>query len=68
MYVQKLNEENITMIFLYVDDLLVTRNNQSEIEKFNYIMQCEFEMTDLGRLSYFLGLEFKTSNACIVIH
>jgi hypothetical protein len=31
-------------------------------------MKCEFEITDLGRLSYFLGLEFKTSNADIVMH
>ena len=31
-------------------------------------MQCEFEMTDLGRLSYFLGFEFKTSKASIMMH
>jgi len=52
MYVHKLNEENITMMWLYVDGLLVTGSNQSEIEKFKYIMQYEFEMIDLGRLSY----------------
>jgi hypothetical protein len=56
------------MICLYVDDLLVTGSNQSGIEKFKHTMQCEFEMTDLGRLSYFLGLEFKASNACIIMH
>ena len=50
IYVQKLNEENIAVIFLYVDDLLVTGSNQSEIEKFKHTMQCEFEMTDLSIL------------------
>jgi len=68
IYVQKLNDENITIICLYVDDLLVTGSNQSEIEKFKQTMKCEFEMTDLGRLSYFLGLEFKTSKAGLVKH
>jgi hypothetical protein len=31
-------------------------------------MQCEFKMIDLGRLSYFLGLELKTSKVGIVMH
>jgi hypothetical protein len=56
------------VIYLYVDDLLVTRSNQSEIEKFKHTMWCEFEMTDLGRLSYFLLFEFKTSKAGIMMH
>jgi len=68
IYVQNLNEENITMIFLYVDDLLVTGCNHNEIEKFIHIIRCEFEMYDLGRLSYFLGLELKANNTGIVMH
>jgi hypothetical protein len=31
-------------------------------------MQCEFEMTDLGKLSYFLGLEFKGSKLGVIMH
>jgi len=68
MYVQKLSEEKITMICLYADDLLGTVSNQNEIERFKHTMQCEFEMTDLVKLSYFLGLEFKDSNASIIMH
>jgi len=68
IYVQKFNEENMTVIYLYVDDLLVTGSNQIEIEKFKHTMQCEFEMTDLVRLSYFLGLKFKTSKVGIMVH
>jgi len=56
------------MICLYVDDLLVTGSNQSEIEKFKHTMKSEFEMTNLGRLSYFIGLKFKTSKAGIIMH
>jgi len=68
MYVQKLTDKNITIICIYVDDLLVTRSNQNEIEKFKHTMKSEFEMTDLGKLSYFLGFEFKTSKTGIVMH
>jgi hypothetical protein len=62
------DKENIIVICLYVDDLLVTGSNQSEIEKFKHTMHCEFEMTDLERLSYFLGFEFTNGKAGIVMH
>lgn len=40
------------IVCLYVDDLLVTGSNRSEIEKFKERMESEFEMIDLGILSY----------------
>ncbi|XP_057443849.1 uncharacterized mitochondrial protein AtMg00810-like [Lotus japonicus] len=46
------------MVCLYVDDLLVTGSKESEIHKFKEKMQLEFEMSDMGELSYFLGIEF----------
>lgn len=45
------------LICLYVDDLLVTGSNHAEIEEFKERMKSEFDMTDLGVLSYFLGME-----------
>jgi len=44
-------------IALYVDDLIFTRNNAELIEAFKEVMKKEFEMTDLGLMKYFLGLE-----------
>lgn len=46
------------IICLYVDDLLVTRSSQKDTEEFKELMKTEFEMTYLGKLSYFLGMEF----------
>jgi len=43
-------------IALYVDDLIFTRNNVKLIEAFKEVMK-EFEMTDLGLMKYFLGLD-----------
>ena len=45
------------MVSLYVDDLFVTGNNPSMINKFKVEMMKVFEMTDLGEMSYFLGME-----------
>ncbi|XP_019429363.1 PREDICTED: uncharacterized protein LOC109336967 [Lupinus angustifolius] len=41
-----------------LNDFLVTGSNLEGIEEFKNIMKEKFEMTDLGKLSYFLGMEF----------
>ncbi|GKE33514.1 ribonuclease H-like domain-containing protein, partial [Tanacetum coccineum] len=43
---------------LYVDDIIVTGNNASEIENFKEILKTKFQIKDLGKLKYFLGIEF----------
>lgn len=45
-------------IYLYVDDLLVVGSNKIEINKFKEFTMSEFEMTNLGMLSHFFGMEF----------
>lgn len=52
---------------LYVDDLLVTGSDSTEIERFQVLMKFEFEMTDLGKLTYFLGIEFITTEEGIMM-
>ncbi|MCH81362.1 copia-type polyprotein, partial [Trifolium medium] len=67
VYVQK-STSSIILICLYVDDLLVTGSNVSEIKKFKTVMMNEFEMTDLGKISYFLGLEFLNTSKGLMLH
>lgn len=43
---------------LYVNDLIVLRNVQANIKQFKVKMKSEFEISNLGTLSYFLGLKF----------
>ena len=45
------------LIGVYVDDLIVTRSSKKEIETFKDQMKKKFEMSDLGLLSYYLGIE-----------
>ena len=58
---------SLVIICLYVDDLLVTRNDSTEIERFKVLMKSEFDMTDLGKLTYFLGIEFITTEERIMM-
>ncbi|KAD4982803.1 hypothetical protein E3N88_19474 [Mikania micrantha] len=48
---------DITIIVIYVDDLLVTGSSQQEVSQFKRQMEQTFEMSDLGLLTYYLGLE-----------
>ncbi|XP_051132509.1 uncharacterized mitochondrial protein AtMg00810-like [Andrographis paniculata] len=60
-YVQKGNRErqgkNMVIVSLYVDDLIVSGNDELMIIEFRESMKHEFGMTDLGKMRYFLGLE-----------
>ena len=40
----------------------------SEFNKVKHLLMKQFEMTDLGQLSYFLGIEFKETEAGVVMH
>ena len=51
----------ILLLSVYVDDLLVTGYNKALIEEFKTEMLNLFEMTNLGLMAYFLGLEVKQS-------
>jgi hypothetical protein len=45
------------IVGVYVDDLIVTGENSSEITIFKQQMVGEFDMSDLGLLTYYLGIE-----------
>ena len=47
------------LVALYVDNLIFSSNNDEMIEEFKSTMTREFEMTNLGLLKFFLGLEVK---------
>ncbi|KAL9259787.1 Retrovirus-related Pol polyprotein from transposon TNT 1-94-like protein [Drosera capensis] len=45
------------IVGVYVDDLIVTGGNSREVKLFKQQMMTEFEMSDLGLLSYYLRIE-----------
>lgn len=47
----------ILIVCLYVDDLIFTGNDEHMFVEFKNSMMHEFDMTDLGKMRYFLGIE-----------
>jgi len=68
VYVKNAIEGNQLLICLYVDDLIVTVSDVKEITRFKSQMTNEFEMSDLGNLTYFLGIEFSEATKRLVMH
>jgi len=66
LYVKKIDDD-VLIVSLYVDDLLVTGSNLQQIERFKQDMMQAFEMSDLGLMSFFLGMEIKQSRGVIFI-
>lgn len=64
VYTRKEGGESL-IIAVYVDDLLVTGSNNVLIERFKQQMNSNFEMSNLGKLSYYLGIEVKQAEGFI---
>jgi Reverse transcriptase (RNA-dependent DNA polymerase) len=50
-----------------VDDLIFMGNRQRLIDEFKQEIKLEFEMTNLGMMRYFLGLEIKQEKSGIFV-
>ena len=57
----------ITILIVYVDDIILTGNDLEEMERLKDVMAREFEIKDLGPLRYFLGMEVVRSRKGIVV-
>lgn len=57
MFVKAGDGGKILIVSLYVDDLIYTGNCESMIVEFKESMKQEFDMSDLGKMRYFLGVE-----------
>lgn len=57
----------VLIVSLYVDDMLVTEDDTRLVEEFKQEMMQAFEMTDLGLVTYFLGIEIKQNENDVFI-
>eukprot|EP00253_Pinus_taeda_P028962 PITA_28962 len=66
LYIKE-KDGKILIVVLYVDDVIFIGNDDCLIENFKIVMKEEFEMTDMGFLKYFLGIEVEQNGNGIFI-
>lgn len=67
LYVKR-SGANFLMVCLYVDDLIYAGTNHDMVQSFKEAMMKEYEMTDLGLMKYFLGIQVKQTKARFLSH
>nr|GEW39575.1 putative RNA-directed DNA polymerase [Tanacetum cinerariifolium] len=55
----KNRKNRVTYLIIYVDDMVITGNDEEEIKRLKKGLFTEFKMKDLGNLKYFLELKYQ---------
>lgn len=64
----KHQDGQITLLLVYVDDIVITRNDSESITALKSYLHSNFAIKDLGILKYFLGLEVARSSHGICLN
>ena len=69
MYVKK-NTYSLTVVAVYVDDLIIIANTAKEMTRVKEILASQFKMKDMGKLHYCLGItvEQDENQQCLWLH
>jgi Reverse transcriptase (RNA-dependent DNA polymerase) len=66
LFVKKIGD-TITIILIYVDDIIIIENNQEEIKMVKSKLKEKIDIKDLGLLKYFLRIEIAHSSKGLFI-
>uniref|UniRef100_A0ACD5W1Z2 Uncharacterized protein n=1 Tax=Avena sativa TaxID=4498 RepID=A0ACD5W1Z2_AVESA len=61
------NGGNALLVGVYVDDLVITGTKDAEVAAFKEEMKAAFQMSDLGLLSFYLGIEVHQDHSGITL-
>lgn len=67
LYVKQSEANHVIYVCLYVDDIICASSSQELITEFKDGMKQMFEMSDLGHLHYFLGMEVQQTTDGIFV-
>ncbi|GJX69176.1 putative ribonuclease H-like domain-containing protein, partial [Tanacetum coccineum] len=61
------NKKDIMLVQVYVDDIIFGSTNKSWCDEFEALIQSRFQMSSIGELTFFLGLQVKQNKEGIFI-
>jgi hypothetical protein len=61
LYIVKRMDRKVMTLIVYIDDIVVTSNDELEIAQLKRNIAREFENKEMGSLKYFLGIEVARS-------
>jgi len=61
-------EKDILVVQIYVDDIIFGSTNASVCKEFSKLMQDEFEMSMMGELEFFLGIQVNQCKDGVYVH
>lgn len=67
LFTKRSKEGKILIVSVYVDDLIYTGDDEDMLSSFKRSMMKAFEMTDLGKMRFFLGIEVSQQSNGIFI-
>lgn len=67
LFVKFSNNSNLAILIMYVNNIIITRDNHEEIKMLRRKLSKELEIKYLGELHYFLGMEVLRSKKGIFV-
>ncbi|KAE8716080.1 Detected protein of unknown function [Hibiscus syriacus] len=68
LFIKVTSTNKKAILIVYVDDIILTGDDEEEICNLKKLLNKEFETKDLGKLRYFLGMEVTKSKEGLVIN
>jgi hypothetical protein len=59
---------NFLLVQIYVDDIIFGASSHTLVSRFQKMMKSEFQMSMMGELTFFLGIQVKKTKQCIFLH
>ena len=67
MFFKQSNDGRMTILIVYVNDIILTGDDTREVERLKKVLATEFKVKDLGQMLYFLGMKVARSRKGISI-
>ncbi|KAI3732673.1 hypothetical protein L1987_63880 [Smallanthus sonchifolius] len=67
LFIRKVGGD-ILLVQVYVDDIIFGSTNEEMCREFEQVMKSKFEMSNMGELSFFLGLQVSQREDSIYLH